>query len=89
MDQASKAPNNFNPKSFKFKEPSNLKNNKSLTSSKSEIHYEDCLIHFPIKVKKISCSNLDHKEDRIRGLFFYKMITENCTNYSFYTNLHL
>ena len=71
MDQASKAPNNFNPKSFKFKESlKNMKNNKSLTSSKSEIRCEDCLIHFPIKVKKISCSNLDHKEDRITGLFF-------------------
>ena len=73
MDQASKAPKNFNPKSFKFKESlKNLKNNKSLTSSKSEIHCEACLNHFPIKVKKILCSNLDHKKDRIRGLFFYK-----------------
>ena len=81
MDQASKAPNNFNLKPFNSKNLwrtwrtfEDLKNNKPLTSSKLEIHCEDHLIHLPIKVKKILCSSQDYKEDRIKRLFFCKRI---------------
>ena len=52
MDQASKAPKNFNLRAFTFED---LKNNKSLISSKLEICCGDRLIHLPIKVNKIPC----------------------------------
>ena len=50
----------------------NLKNNKSLTSSKPEIRCEDHLIYLPTKLKKISRLSQNHKEDRIRGELFVK-----------------
>ena len=57
MDQASKAPKNFNLRAFTFED---LKNNKSLISSKLEICCEDRSIRFKFK------------EDRIKGYSFVK-----------------
>ena len=68
MDQASKAPRNFNPRAFTFED---LKNNKSLISSKLEIYCEDHPIHLPTKVKKILV-RVKFNEDRIKGYSFVK-----------------
>ena len=54
FDQASKPSKNFNLRAFTSED---LKNNKSLISSKLEICCEDRSIHLPTKVKKISCSS--------------------------------
>ena len=66
MGQASKTPKNFNPRAFTFKD---LKNNKSLISSKLEICCEDRSIHFPTKVKKISYSSQVQRRQNQRVLF--------------------
>ena len=70
MDQASKAPKNFNLIAFTFKD---LKNNKSLISSKLEICCEDRSIHLPTKVKKISCLSQVQRRQNQR-VFFCKRI---------------
>lgn len=56
------------------KDLNNLKNGKSLTSSKLDIHCKDRSIHLPIKVKKISSSSQDRKEFKIRGALFSKRV---------------
>ena len=70
MDQASKAPKNFNLRAFTFED---LKNNKSLISSKLEIFCENHSIHLPTKVKKISClSQVQRRQNQ--NVFFCKRI---------------
>ena len=64
-----------------MKDLKNLKDNKSLTSSKLEIRCEDQLIHLPTKLKKISRLSQDNKEDRIRRAI--------CTHYLINTKLYL
>ena len=70
MDQASKTPKNFNLRTFTFED---LKNNKSLISSKLEICCEDHSIHLPTKVKKISCLSQVQRRQNQR-VFFCKRI---------------
>ena len=66
-----------------------MKNNKSLTSSKPKICCEDHLIHLPTKLKKISRSSQDHKEDRIRGALFVKESKQRLYSLFINTNLYL
>ena len=67
-----------------------MKDNKSLTSSKPEIRYEDHLIHLPTKLKKISRLSQDHNEDRVRGALFIKNIqNKDCTHYLINTKLYM
>ena len=70
MDQASKAPKNFNLRAFTFED---LKNNKSLISSKLEICCEDHSIHLSTKVKKSHCLSRDQRRQNQR-VFFCKRI---------------
>ena len=73
-----------------LKDLNNLNNEKSLTSSKPEIHCEDRLIHLPTKLKKISCSSQYHKEDKIKEALFCKRVkTKNCTHHLINTKLYL
>ena len=85
MDQASKTPKNFNPRAFTFKD---LKNNKSLISSKLEICCEDRSIHFPTKVKKISYSSQVQRRQNQRVLFC-KRIEQRLYSLFINTNLYL
>ena len=66
MNQAFKALKNFNLKGFTFED---LKNNKSLISSKLEICCEDRSIHLPTKIKKISCSSQVQRRQNQRAFF--------------------
>ena len=66
MDQASKAPKNFNLEAFTFKD---LKNNKSIISLKLEIFCGDRSIHLPTKVKKIHCSSQVQRRQNQREFF--------------------
>ena len=70
MDQASKVLKNFNLRAFAFKD---LKNNKSLISSKLEICCEDHSIHLSTKAKKISCLSQVQRRQNQR-IFFCKRI---------------
>ena len=82
---------NFHPKAFAFEESSkNLKNKKSLTSSKLEICCEDHSIHLPTKVEKISCSSKDYKRIESKDLSYVKELKRRIvlTHY-INTNLYL
>lgn len=75
MDQASKVPKNFNPKSFKFKEfLKNLKNNKSLKKIIRSI-FQSKKRRFRLRVKITKKIEEDYS-------FLKGLKTENCTHYS-------
>ena len=75
-----------------------LKNNKSLTNSKSEVRCEDHLIHLLTKLKNILRLNQDHKEEHfckrvkieiVLIIYQYKFIFANHISFQLFDFLQL